>query len=160
MRHDDTGCSASSALGHDRDVHGGVRPEAPILVVEDEADLRQLISGLLRADGYATVTATNGSEALRLLREEGVQPCLILLDLLMPVMNGWTFLRRAREDRRLARVPVIVVTGYLPCADAARLGAADVLSKPFDLDRLLEVVGAHCASDADVIPPAAARQQR
>lgn len=121
------------------------KPVAPILVVEDEADLRALIVGLLRSDGYDVVGASDGEEALRLLRERHLRPCLILLDLLMPRMDGWEFCAVQRRDPRLAGIPVVVVTGYAQdLASRPALGAVATLTKPFDLDKLLSVVGAHC----------------
>jgi CheY-like chemotaxis protein len=127
------------------------KPVAPILVVEDEADLRALIVGLLRSDGYHAVGASDGEEALRLLREGRLRPCLILLDLLMPRMDGWAFCAVQRRDPGLADIPVIVVTGYAQdLASRPVLGAVATLTKPFDLDKLLSVVGAYCTPKPDL----------
>src|SRR5689334_22102592 len=108
----------------------GERSGGPVLVVEDEADLRQLLAGVLEGDGFRAVTARNGYEALHLLRDGAVHPCLILLDLMMPGMNGWSFLRQRRADPALADVPVVIVSAYGQNVDASQLGAVDLLAKP------------------------------
>ena len=118
---------------------------APILVVEDEPDLRSLMVGLLEGDGYRAVGASNGEEALEALRE-GLRPCLILLDLMMPRMDGWAFRAAQRREPSLAPIPVVVVTGYGQQLAARPLGAVATLAKPFDLDKLLELVARHCGA--------------
>jgi CheY-like chemotaxis protein len=80
-----------------------------ILVVEDTADTRESLLLLLRAEGFAADGAANGLEALRQLRR-GYEACLILLDLWMPVMDGWTFRFEQRRDPTLADIPVVVLT--------------------------------------------------
>src|SRR4051812_17571750 len=96
----------------ERTVLDSPRPRGCVLVVEDEADLRALIVGLLEGDGYAAVGASNGEEALDVLRTTPRRPCLILLDLMMPRMDGWAFRAAQRRDPALASIPVVVVTGY------------------------------------------------
>ena len=130
------------------------RPRGPVLVVEDEADLRALIVGLLEADGYAAVGASNGEEALQVLRESknGARPCLILLDLMMPRMDGWAFRVAQRSDPALAAIPVVVVTGYGSQLEGRPLGAVATLPKPFDLDALLRIVAQHCERSATPSP--------
>lgn len=120
------------------------RPRGPILVVEDEADLRALMVGLLEGDGYEAVGASNGEEALALLRAGTVRPCLILLDLMMPRMDGWAFRAAQRRDPALAPIPVVVVTGYGSQLETRPLGAVATVAKPFNLDALLEIVATHC----------------
>ena len=117
---------------------------APVLVIEDEADLRALMVGLLEGDGYPAVGAADGEEALRLLCNDGLRPCLILLDLMMPRMDGWAFRARQRRDPVLAGIPVVAVTGYGQNLAARPLDAVAILTKPFDLDALLSVVAQHC----------------
>jgi CheY-like chemotaxis protein len=105
-----------------------------ILVIDDEPDVRDGLAEALRSEGYAVRTAGNGEEALRELR--GGLVGLILLDLMMPVMDGWQFRQAQKRDPRLASIPVVVVT-----ASGADFRDADaVLRKPFDLADLVRVV--------------------
>ena len=93
---------------------------------------------LLEKDGRAIVTARDGQEALERLTEVP-RPCLILLDLSMPRMNGWEFLRRQSTDPSIADIPTIVLSGSrLPA------GAKHQLAKPVDIDRLLALVDQYC----------------
>lgn len=114
----------------------------PILIVEDDADLREMMAQLLTLEGFRTEAVANGRDALDYLRK-GDPPDLILLDLMMPVMDGWEFRRRQREDPALATVPVVVLSA-LDQARAADLGGTAFLKKPLDFDRLLELVRQHC----------------
>lgn len=117
-------------------------PHCPILIVEDDADLREMMAQLLTLEGFRTETVANGQDALDYLRK-GDPPDLILLDLMMPIMDGWEFRRRQREDPELAAVPVVVLSA-LDQARAADLGGTAFLKKPLDFDRLLELVRQHC----------------
>jgi CheY-like chemotaxis protein len=119
-----------------RTLHG------PILIVEDDADLRDMMAQLLTLEGFKTETVANGRDALEYL-QKGDPPDLILLDLMMPVMDGWEFRRRQREDPALADVPVVVLSA-LDQTRAADLGGTAFLKKPLDFDRLLELVRQHC----------------
>lgn len=111
-----------------------------VLVVEDEEALRELMREALELSGYDVVAAGNGREALdAMARIEHV--CLVLLDLLMPVMNGWEFFSELRSHPPLATVPVVVHTSE---AAQAPTGVR-VLQKPIKLDRLLAVVREYCA---------------
>lgn len=114
----------------------------PILIVEDDADLREMMAQLLVLEGYRAEAVANGRDALEYLRQ-GDRPDLILLDLMMPVMDGWEFRRRQREDPALAGVPVVVLSA-LDQTRAADLGGTAFLKKPLDFDRLLELVRQHC----------------
>jgi CheY-like chemotaxis protein len=127
---------------------GGMEPErpaAPVLVVEDNAEVRQALVALLEGEGYRVVEATDGVSALRLLRTGEVQPCLIVLDLMMPRMSGWDFAREQSNDRRFAAIPVVVLSADPLASQAERIGAAAVLPKPADPERFLETIGRHCA---------------
>jgi len=114
----------------------------PILIVEDDADLRDMMAQLLLLEGYATATAANGREALEYLRQTGT-PKLILLDLMMPVMDGWEFRREQQRDPAIADVPVVVLSA-LDRSRATDVIANDFLKKPLDFDRLLELVRSYC----------------
>jgi len=114
----------------------------PVLIVEDDADLREMMAQLLALEGFGATTAANGLEALEYL-ERGAKPDVILLDLMMPVMDGWEFRRQQQSDPALAGVPVIILSA-LDQRRAAEVNAAAVLKKPLDFDRLLELVRQYC----------------
>ena len=118
--------------------------EGPIvLVVDDEPDFRTLAEMALTAHGYRVQLAPNGREAIRRLKE--APPDVILLDLHMPVMDGWEFRAEQKRlaDQRLSDIPVLLLTGEDDAAHhAARLQAAGVLKKPFDLSALLDGIRA------------------
>ena len=119
---------------------------SPVLIVEDHDDTREMVATLLSEHGFTVVTAENGQRGLeRLMR---TRPCLVLLDLMMPVMTGWEF-RRAQlslPDSDLASVPVLLLTAVdQPDHAALQLGASDVISKPLDFDQLIESVRRHCS---------------
>ena len=113
-----------------------------ILVVEDDDAIRGLVSDLLRDDGYDVKEARNGVEALAVVREG--RPDLIVLDLMMPVMDGWTFVEECHRKEYCDNVPVVVTSASndLP-RTAERLqsfGVRTCLAKPFDVDGLLALV--------------------
>jgi CheY-like chemotaxis protein len=113
-----------------------------ILVVDDDADIRDTLSEVLRHAGMDVVTAADGVEALRLLRD-GLSPCLVLLDLMMPVMDGYEFLEVQRRDPLLARIPTAVVTAGT-VVDSARTGDVPLLRKPVGLKGLMAVIDQYC----------------
>ncbi len=108
-----------------------------VLVIEDDRDIRETIAALLDSEGYETDQAPDGLEGLRQAREH--PPSLILLDLMMPVMNGWQFRDAQRGDPEIGHVPVVVVSAVAGKAP----DAAACVPKPFELDELLAVVEAH-----------------
>ena len=111
-----------------------------ILVIEDDGDVRGCVSQLLRSEGFTVDGAENGQEALAYLRTHPA-PSLILLDLTLPVVDGVEFRKRQLADARLAKIPVIVLSGRRDGPTCARkIGAADFLEKPVNLDELLHVV--------------------
>jgi CheY-like chemotaxis protein len=109
----------------------------PILIVDDDPALLDVIAAILKQEGYAIATATNGADALRAVDQQ--PPALVLLDMRMPVLDGWEFARQL-EDRGLD-VPIIVMTA---AQDAARwaqeVSAAACLAKPFELNDLLDAI--------------------
>ena len=109
----------------------------PVLVVEDEEPIRELVRGLLVDEGYPVIEAANGAAALELARREHL--ALVLTDLMMPVMGGAALCRALKGDPQTRSVPVIVMTASGQTA-AAQSGADAYLRKPFDLDRLLDLV--------------------
>jgi CheY-like chemotaxis protein len=116
-----------------------------IVVIEDDTDLRETLKDLLEMEGFSVVTASNGREGLRQIEQNG-QPCLILLDLMMPVMNGWEFLEALRQEKAapLAQTPVAVVSAAADIADVERDYGCSVLKKPVSLERLFALAHAHC----------------
>jgi CheY-like chemotaxis protein len=116
-----------------------------VLIVEDNEATRTALAVLLQTAGYTTAEAENGYEALSYLRSHPT-PRLILLDMMMPHMNGWEFLLERRKEPAPAAVPVVVFTAAVGIdAPALRaLGAEEVLHKPADADALLAAVGRYC----------------
>jgi CheY-like chemotaxis protein len=113
-----------------------------VLVVDDDEGIRESLCELLADEGYGAIGVANGQEALRYLRAKPT-PCLILLDLMMPVMDGWELHRHLKADPRLAALPIIVITAA--DGDSARsLHAVEVMPKPLPLERILDAVGHHC----------------
>lgn len=116
----------------------------PVLVVEDDEDIRALVVEVLTSEGYAVYAAGHGADALAQLRA-GCKPCLILLDLTMPVMDGWTFCKEREKDPSFAEIPVVVVSA-LARTDPRNVGmrAVDHLVKPLNIDKLLATVEQYC----------------
>jgi len=101
-----------------------------LLVVEDDDDLRGMLSILLKGEGYGVIEAVHGQDALDKLRQSD-RPCLILLDLFMPTMNGWAFREAQMKDAAIADIPVVVVSADPDAArHAATLGVAASMTKP------------------------------
>jgi CheY-like chemotaxis protein len=115
-----------------------------ILVVEDDADVRGALAVVLESQGYDVVEAGDGHEALHRLRS-GASVCLILLDIFMPGMDGWTFRTEQMKDPALAGIPVLVITADSSAARTALAGGAiSAMTKPIEFDRLLRLVEQHC----------------
>jgi CheY-like chemotaxis protein len=112
-----------------------------VLIVDDDEDVRQSLRMSLTDEGYEVLCAQNGAEALEII-EHLPRPCLILLDLIMPVMNGWEFRARQSADPRLAGFPVVAMTAT-KTLEAAAIDAHDLLHKPLELSELLAVVRRH-----------------
>jgi CheY-like chemotaxis protein len=113
-----------------------------VLLVEDDEDIRATLGEFLSGQGYEVETASNGQEGLKRLEKH--KPGLVLLDLMMPVMNGWEFLEKKKtEPPEISKVPVLVISAvpgqpYVP-------GALATLKKPIDLHRLMDFVELYCA---------------
>jgi CheY-like chemotaxis protein len=115
--------------------------ELSVLVVDDEPQVVQVLRFSLEAEGYATYTARDGLEALELIKKH--KPCLVVLDVMMPKLDGWSVLAELAELPREDRPRVVMVTALATVADRARaasLGAAAYVPKPFDVEDLLEVL--------------------
>ncbi len=112
-----------------------------VLLVEDDHDVRDTLDDFLEEEGYQVDTAANGREALQSLSEH--KPGLVLLDLMMPVMNGWEFLAEKNKIPEFSGIPVLVLSAvpgkpFIP-------GALGFLKKPIDLQRLMDFVELYCA---------------
>ncbi len=115
-----------------------------ILIVEDDDEIRELLSEMLTDKGYAVLTASDGEGALEVLRGSPA-PCLIVLDLMMPKMDGWTLRTNLLADPALAAIPVVVLSGAADLRGGATgLQAAKVLTKPVKWHTFLDVVREHC----------------
>ena len=123
------------------------RQPTTVMLVDDEDDARGSLAALLREHDYQVVEAANGAAALRLLRSDPATCRLILLDLMMPVMNGWDFRRHQRRTADLAAIPVVLMSAGAKIAiDSDDLDAAGFISKPVEFDDLLETVRRHTRS--------------
>lgn len=116
-----------------------------VLVIEDDRDMRELERTALDHSGYKVVTATNGRDGLQRLERD--RPCVVLLDLMMPVMDGLTFLDERRRRDLAPDVPILCISagGDELLAVAHGKGATACIPKPVDLDALCEVVARHCS---------------
>jgi CheY-like chemotaxis protein len=113
----------------------------PVLVIDDDDSIRELVEMALRDEGYDVLTAQHGGAALSLLGRES--PGLILLDMRMPVMDGWEFARLYRAQPG-PHVPIVVITAAHEVAErAAQVAADDFLAKPFNIEDLVEIVERH-----------------
>lgn len=117
---------------------------ATILLVEDNDDIREMMAVALELGGYRVVAAPNGRAALEVLRHTP-RPSLILLDLMMPVMNGWEVCKALKGDPSLADIPVVVVSAVTTDV-CERLSGTRLVPKPIDLDYLLDVVDEQCGT--------------
>jgi len=112
----------------------------PVLIVDDDLDIREALAETLKDRGFDVITAANGLEALKLIRRMTTHPSVILLDLMMPVMDGYGFLEECRKDPALASIPLAIVTAGHG-VDRSRLGkGAPIVPKPFDVSQLLGVL--------------------
>jgi CheY-like chemotaxis protein len=137
--------------GHrDRQSSGQIRlstppPGGPVLIVEDDAGIRESVCQILDDEGFPTVSASNGKEALALLRSLSVPPRLILLDLMMPIMNGWEFYELISRDKSMSSIPVVVMSAQ---ETDVYSGSLRLLRKPLALDQLLATVNEICLTVA------------
>lgn len=116
-----------------------------ILVVDDDRDIRDSLVELLTEQGFPAIGAGNGVEALEILRTSRSPPSLILLDLMMPVMDGREFRERQLENPAWTAIPVIVISAYNDVEQQARALALDHLRKPLAMRPLMDAVRRHCA---------------
>jgi CheY-like chemotaxis protein len=123
--------------------------ERSVLIVDDDPDIRESVADALEDEGYRVASASNGSEALRLLRERQLRPDVILLDLMMPVMDGVQFCAEQQLDPELSKIPIVLVSASGSSrALAQQLHAAACMSKPVRLDDLLVTIDRVCLGAA------------
>lgn len=119
---------------------GGIKN---ILVVEDEESIRTMMRDILEIEGYNVITACDGDQGIEQLRAISPEPCVVLLDLMMPVKNGWQFLDVQRNDPDLAKFPVVICSAYTESAKSVH--PSGFVPKPIQLDSLLHAVKAFSA---------------
>lgn len=112
-----------------------------VLIIDDDEAIRETVQMALELEGYDVDTAVNGREALETI-EESQRPCLILTDLMMPIMNGWELIDAINKNPQLSTIPIVVVTAFMD--KATGLPAHAVLRKPINLDALLAIVHQFC----------------
>jgi CheY-like chemotaxis protein len=117
-------------------------PCGGVLVVDDDADIRDSLREVLEDEGYEVACVGNGQEALDHLKAASPRPCVILLDLMMPVMDGWQFRKEQKQHPEIADIPLVVITatGKRPVL----VDAAELVMKPLDLNRLFEAIERYC----------------
>jgi len=119
---------------------------APILIVDDDPNLQRLMTKFLKLEGFSSIPANNGQEALDYLRNGG-SASVILLDLRMPVMDGWAFRKEQKSDPGLAEIPVVVLTG-IEGEHMRDLGAAAAFHKPVSFPAVVELVRRLCQDES------------
>jgi len=120
-----------------------VGTKATILVIDDDDDIRAVLAMVLDEAGFRVVTAANGREALEHLREDP-QPDVILLDLMMPEMDGYQFRAEQQRDPALRAIPTLIVTAGTVTSRVEALGAEAILRKPVSLRRLVDTIRRFC----------------
>jgi CheY-like chemotaxis protein len=119
-----------------------------VLIVEDDSDLRNTLADVLEDGDYQALRAENGAVALAELRNTKRHPCLILLDMMMPVMDGRAFRAAQQQDPSLRAIPVIVLSAHADASlEASQMAAQGFLRKPVDLGALMETVERFCVGD-------------
>jgi CheY-like chemotaxis protein len=115
-----------------------------VLIVEDDAEVCGLINFLLTANGYETMCAGNGYQALEQMRTR--TPCIVLLDIHMPVMDGWEFRKQQLRDPKCAAVPVVAVTAHFDSGDVEHRLGVKCLRKPIHIEEMITEVRSACGS--------------
>ncbi len=111
-------------------------------MVDDDADIRDSLREVLEDEGYEVACVGNGREALEHLMAASPRPCVILLDLMMPVMDGWQFRKEQKQHPEIAGIPLVIITatGKRPVL----VDAVELVMKPLDLSRLFEAIERYC----------------
>ena len=123
-------------------MNGSESHQKTVLLVEDNLDIREIFQEVLELEGYRVITAENGEEGLKKVHYLP-KPNVVLLDMMMPIMDGHDFLERVHDDPAVSKIPVVVVSANADAKNAE--GATGFMRKPVDLDALLMVVALHSA---------------
>lgn len=116
----------------------------PVMIIEDDPDILETLREILEYEGHDVVAISGGEEALLQL-QAGVHPALILMDLMMPGVNGWGLAEHLRRDPSLNPIPIVILSGVQDIEQQAKsVGAAGCLLKPVQVERLLEIVNRYC----------------
>ena len=116
-----------------------------VMIVEDDHDVLESMAEVLEDYDYHVVRAAHGQDALDQLRGDGEKPCVILLDIMMPVMDAFQFRAEQEVDPSISRVPVVILSAHARAQEAAaQMNAAAALEKPVKLDTLLQTVAKFC----------------
>jgi CheY-like chemotaxis protein len=119
-----------------------------ILIIEDDADIRELCRHLLEQDHFSVEACANGKEALAYL-DIHQEPCLILLDMMMPVMNGKEFMTAfAKRPHTILPIPIYLVSASATAEEGKEMGCLGFIKKPFNCNALLTIVHSHCEENA------------
>jgi DNA-binding response OmpR family regulator len=121
-------------------------------IVEDDEDIREALKMLFEMEGYHTVTASNGMEALKILERLEPLPAVLVVDLMMPVMDGWELIKVTRKKYSSAELPIIVMSAIADRFDGNSSGVCAVLKKPVNIEKILTLVAKQCSR----VPKAAA----
>ena len=128
---------------------GSRHPRHTVLIVDDNADGRESLALLLECQGFSVATAANGLEALHLMVTLGMRPCVVVVDLIMPIMDGLALRTRMAAEPELTMIPLIGLTGHEGLRrHALAEGFAAAFLKPGNLDDLMALIGNHCATSA------------
>jgi CheY-like chemotaxis protein len=118
--------------------------ERVVYVVDDDQEIREILAELLAEEGYRVITATDGRDALDKLRQHVEKPCVILLDLMMPIMSGNQFYVEQQADPALASIPVVVISADGNVRKEAAQFGGEYLAKPIRIETVLHAVERHC----------------
>jgi DNA-binding response OmpR family regulator len=113
-----------------------------VLVVDDDPALCDMVQDALGENGYRVLTAKHGLQALSILDRE--RPCMMIIDLMMPIMSGWDLIAAVQSNLDLERIPFVVLSAHPDARHTDRFGKAVSMTKPFQIDDLVEVVERHC----------------
>lgn len=118
-----------------------------IFVVDDDPGIRDSLADVLRDEGYDVTTAVDGQDALNKLRTLRKVPCVILLDLMMPVMSGPQFYAEQQRDPALSSIPVVVISADGRIKQTAASLGGEYIAKPVRIEQVLDAIGRHCADE-------------
>jgi CheY-like chemotaxis protein len=114
-----------------------------ILLIEDDIDINEAVTYILQEEGYIVISTFNGQEALEYLRDSNQKPALIILDIMMPIMNGYEFREAQLKDPKISSIPTILLSASGKYEDFSQMNFSECLKKPLDLERLIEVINRH-----------------